>query len=257
MRSTSLPELAPLQSFDPEDFVSSGDDEVVAFVLTLALIYNDLHTLLVFSSANVKGAPADRGAITAERGEYSGTEVYLQRLLAGWLEETLQAIKRHEALLQRPEFAACLRRLKNKPARAWAELVRLAGCADVSTQTDASFRRALARIRGNVAFHYYNSRGLLSGFRSFFKTQPGRAYVSLGSTLASTRFYFADAAAQGTMWDAFRDHRLTLYEMLAPLKYVNAALRSLVEAYLDNHGYVGRPRTGTSGRRRSLAAQAR
>jgi hypothetical protein len=50
-------------------------------------------------------------------------------------------------------------------------------------------------------FHYSYSERLTRAYRSFFETdakvdQNRRAYLSFGPTMNSTRFYFADAAAQ-------------------------------------------------------------
>ena len=56
-------------------------------------------------------------------------------------------------------------------------------------------------IRNNIAFHYYQPKFLAGGYHEFFskKDIPANqnAFISRGTSLQSTRFYFADAAVEG------------------------------------------------------------
>jgi|SRR4051812_35472958 hypothetical protein len=110
---------------------------------------------------------------------------------------------------------------------------RLVGAASGSSQS-SQLRTFLDQVRNRTAFHYDRTR-LWEGYRSFFSSERSafneRAYVSWGRSAESTRFYFADAAAQHA-YEGFDPQRRLFEEANDQLRAMNVGLRGIIEAYL-------------------------
>lgn len=230
---TPLPDfdLAPLRKFDPKAFKSkyAGVD---AFVLSLALAYNDLKDLEWVVWQLKKGEP-EENEISAYNGQFYGFRIHMTRLTIAFLHEVVIAIETagKEGVLAEPEFGMVLDLLTPKARKTWDAVVGIASGGSAS-KDDAEFLNFLAKVRHSAVYHYYQPKGLHKGYLRFFDeaniTPHNEAlYVSFGETMERTRFYFADAAI-GQWYD---DKELV--PRAGELRNeVNKILRSLVEAFL-------------------------
>jgi hypothetical protein len=127
--------------------------------------------------------------------------------------------------------------LKKMPPKArahWTDLVRVA--LNQSGVSDKKFKTILTKIRANLSFHYYQPKQLVAGYRRHFYesgAQPGNAhaYASMGKNMERTRFYFADAAIQGSL-ELLQDSKGFLPRLKTGSDAANHAIRFLLEEYL-------------------------
>jgi hypothetical protein len=224
-------ELAPFGRFAPDVLASNDPEGADAFVLTLALAFNDMKGLQWWRQQLEKCRPEPEIA-TEESGQWQGMMLQIGRLTLLTLHEMLDAINRaDERVFTDQYFVKALSRVRTNSRRRWQELINLAN----DRPGDSKVRKYIMMVRHNFAAHYYQPTKLLEGYREFFVGQPRsvfneHALASFGDRIEATRFYFADAAAQMGQ------------ELLGPLlipkanEYVIAAfnaLRFLIEAYLQ------------------------
>lgn len=190
--------LSPLESVDPATFI--GDEEtpqnVCDFVVALALAFNDLHDVMMAINLVVDVELADRDEISKNRGSKAGLNTSLRVAMAGAVNELLVLIKNNRPVLREPAFEKVLKAIGRSSADDWNSLVSSA----TEEKAKGSLEESLVFLRNKVAFHYDAAR-IGSGFRRYFEKPGEKAYVSRGSTVRSTRFYFADAARQRYMLD--------------------------------------------------------
>jgi hypothetical protein len=221
-------DLAPLTELPPEVFQRAGHNDVDAFILSLALAYNDLKDINWTVEQLSKCKPTT--AVTAEVAQWSGMNIFTNRQTLALLNELLQAIAAHRHLLNGGDLNHAIAQLKGRARNAWESLV-------AASQDDESdeFRKFLVKVRSNVASHYYQPKALLRAYQGYFFERASddfnkAAYVSLGDTMEATRFYFVDAAPA---WYYQHIQNVELYEEARKyIPMVNTALRWLVEAFL-------------------------
>jgi hypothetical protein len=189
-------DLAPLESFDPAAFI--GDDaapqDVCNFVLTLALIFNDLKDL-IYAQVTLQSQKRDGPfKVSLYWGEYCGIDLHLWKLMVGLFHEVVQLIKDSRDVIAHPYLQSVLKGLRKEQKDIWLSLV---AAATAETKPEAS--RFALLIRNKVVFHY-EPKEICRGYKTFFGSDaPGaqRAFVSRGNDMDHTRHFFADAAVTG------------------------------------------------------------
>ena len=231
-------DLAPLTEHPPNVLSSlSPDPEQDAFILSLALGYNDLNGMYWLLTQLEACGPEDPQAVTAESGQWNGMKIQVTRFMLGLTHEILVTVGEagNKKLLNHGCGRRAKQRLKPKFKRAWRELEK---SAQGDKGTTKSFRKYLAIVRNKGAFHYNDAKFLMKGYDGFFNqekvTERNRvAMSSIVTTLEATRFHFADAAVQHAYTidldpggDLFKLSNRFLRTVL------HVGLRGLVEAYL-------------------------
>jgi hypothetical protein len=234
--------LAPLESFPPEAF--RGDDKVpqdlCSFVLALALIYNDCKDALYTHVAIAEQTPAGPPQKSRAWGGLAGSQLHAFRVVAGLLHELFKLIQENEQILEHDFFAALVRRLPRPSRRAWTTLVEVARGA---TPTDELGKRLLL-IRHKVFFHY-DLKAIFRGYSRYFLDAgrvDSRAYVSRGGSMRATRFFFADAAAEGYIHHVSGTAALAeVAEDLAEIvDSINNGLMTIVGRFIQARGFAFR-----------------
>lgn len=194
-RLASCPDfdLAPLSTFSPEVF--QQDDELHAFVLSLALAYNDLKDISwvmrqLDRCRQVSTVP------TPELGQWAGMRIFVNRSALAILNEIVVAFQEQRPLLERSEIAACVKEFPPHAKKAWNTVI-----AAAEERSTSGLWRSLVQVRNNVASHYYQPKALMRAYRDVFFQSPKddfnrHAYASLGTSMKATRFYFADVAPE-------------------------------------------------------------
>jgi hypothetical protein len=244
-------QLAPLRAL-PADTFRSHAPEVDAFVLSLALAFNDFKGLEWFRFQLDKGEP-DVFGVNEYCGQYIGMGLHLTRLSLGLVHEVLLAVQKADdnGIPARSEFRAAVELLKPEAASLWRGFVSVAQGRNAPEHS--GFLKWLAQVRNNAAYHYYQPKKLLQGYQKYFSQTPttphnAHAYVSFGPTMEESRFYFADAAVGASYENV--DGMMKAGELK---KQINKVLRSVVEAYvLSRNPDMPRPsrRTARSARKR-------
>lgn len=203
----SLDFQGKLWKVDPVRLIKEDKDDPVAdFFLVLGLIYNDLKSLtyhFVNVQNSIKTLKLDE--VTIERGEFAGMKSHLERLMVGTMRELFEFLESSNEILSCEEFKATYNRLNRDMKERWDTIVAVATNSGRQEKDISDFLRLLIMIRSNLAFHYQSTKVMRKGFIDFFyhnpKKQPAneKCYYSKGDTMRDTRFYFSDAAAQGSM----------------------------------------------------------
>jgi len=231
-------ELAPLETFGAAAF--EGDLEVPQhvcnIVLTLALFYNDYKDILFASIALADSKPAGSFKKTRLWGAHSGMEFHAIRLQIGLLHELFKFIRDSGDALDHPIMSKVERQLNPAYREAWQSLLQVAKGATPADE----FGRSLLRIRHKVVFHY-DPQEVFRGYKHQFIAVQGsdeRPFISRGTSMSATRFYFADAAVVGYLraieGDAGADE---VYKNLSGLvRTVNMSLKTVVETFIQLRG---------------------
>lgn len=192
--------LSPLESFDASAFIADDQltQECCDFVLALALVFNDFRDLLLGDQLLLCEAPADQMTPTAALGAFGGAHLHFIRLLLGAIRELLYLVKNASSVRDGALFRTVSKKLSKATRKSWGKVVAAAE-SSASTDTDIKF---LIMARNTVTYHY-EAKAIGRGYRRAFADGTVDPYISRGTNVASTRFYFADRAAQSYLEHAF------------------------------------------------------
>lgn len=224
-------------------FVGSGtpDQQVDAFMLALAVAYNDLKGALWMIKVLFDAQPKDKNEISALNGQRVGMDRQFYRLTLSYIHEVLELVKRENALIRSDQFREILSRTPNRCQKDWEEIVSFSLEAD-ETRTHKhappkSMKAALETVRSSGTFHYYNIKNFWYGYKHHFeKDSPHSAYAwaSLGKNAEETRFYYADAAMDGIVNSRTGIDSKKFTETVDQLvKSVGYVIRYLLEHYIE------------------------
>lgn len=233
-------QLAPLQSFDPQAFVGDSNvpQYICNFVLALALVYNDckngIFSNLLLTEAKPVGAPQ----LSCSWGAYSGMKLHYVRLHFALIHELLKLIAANKATIKHPFFVSVIKLLPRTVRDSWDALVN----ASLQKPTSSPLNEVLLMIRNKVSFHY-DPKELYRGYRwHFFKSADSTdlAFVSRGTSMKGSRFYFADAAADGYFQSQAENKDSTeLLNRLADITAdLNQTIMQIVERFIQKRGYA-------------------
>ena len=193
-------ELETLESFDPKAFEGNADipQDICNFILTLALVFNDLKDFLYANYYIQKLKPECELKINRMSGHYTGIDGHLKRNIIGYIHELMNLINDNEKVIEHPFFKSIISKLAIGEQEAWASLVD----SSFKKQNSTDIGKYLLHIRNQVVFHY-EPKAIYKGYKQFFTTGntsnkgTERAFMSRGTNMAATRYYFADAAING------------------------------------------------------------
>ena len=226
----ALKALAPPEEFDPRVF--QGDEtcsqSLCNFELSLALFFNDFKDIVLGYQLVLRQFPKDTDRASKDLGHADGMSEHLYRLLMGIIHELLELIDDDRRLLDHPYLLRVVKKLHPDAKKAWRTLTSV----EVGPKSKDPVARLVHFARNKVAFHY-DAKAIANGFRSFVGTSRP-PYFSHAPSMAGTRFYFADAAAQQLMRgqadpgivEDFFSGRLSIFMQ------VNHAVREVVAGFV-------------------------
>lgn len=232
-------QLAKLQTFNPDAF--QEDDKVAQdicnFVLSLALIYNDFRDLTYAQVLLEQSKPSSDPSKSRFWGAFAGVENHLRRLTVGLLHELFNLIQNNEKVLKLEFMKKLVSNMRPNAREAWNIVVKV---AMGSTPKD-DVGKSLLLVRNKVAFHY-DPKEIWRGYRQHFRgetSKDDRAFISRGLSMAESRFYFADAAAQTYLHEVMGTETYSnaidvVREFVRPL---NIALMELVDRFIQKRGF--------------------
>jgi len=221
--------LAKAERLDPKIFVKSEDDQLGSFMLALAVVYNDIKSLVWFDQLLLDHEPNKSTPIEKD-GQWHGLQEILTKYILGVLHELFKLIKENQDQVSSEEMAEVVKSLRPNVRRKWNTLVTIS--IDSSKSETGRFAKSLARVRNNISFHYYDPTTLIKGYLAHFSEDSEDekrrfAFMSYGKNMAETRFYYADAAVERALelilieYDAEKATKHTLED-------VNQALSGLI-----------------------------
>ncbi len=235
----ALVAIDPRIVFDPS--ASGVHEHLQRFMLILALMFNDMKGLQYLWAQAQKFRMDVIYPPSAQDGNWSGMKLQLLRNCCGFTHELLDAIKKVDTkAIKTDEFADLVSRSSLECQKAWSDVLAVARDAksdNFQQQAPAeTFRNQLRRLRNRSAYHWDPSV-IENGFKNFFLDSPSHphnvaAFVSFGSNLAQTRFFFADAAAEGSFKkETGQDVNQWFGELGSFFEKLNIALNGLLRAF--------------------------
>ena len=206
-----------LRSKKPKSLIKKdGKDDLDVFFLALALIYNDMKDIVLFQVLLNERYEAAGPKIDVHDGEFAGINIHIIRIFSGLIEEFLNFLNKNNAVVESKEFLDLLNELPEEAKKIWQYLIDI---SNMKKGPENPTNYALMRIRGNITYHYEDAgKNLRIGFIERFHNKNkdkilknDAAYYSLEDEMETTRFYYADAAAEEYMkevsdgWDDYRN----------------------------------------------------
>jgi len=165
MLSDYFSKLANLEYFDPQAFQPDNNvsKEVCGFILSLALIYNDIKNISLFFELTSKSVPQGKFEERKEWGEYNGILNFLDRLIIGLLHELFRLIRENKGVIEDIYFKQIIRLIRKDAKISWQALV------DTSFEkySDNKLAKDLMVIRNKVSFHY-DPKAIKQGYDFFY-----------------------------------------------------------------------------------------
>ena len=230
--------LADLYTFDPKIFIDSDPQTqtLCNLILGCALFYNDTKDIGDTIDALLSIQPTTKPTLSAEWGEYAGRDFHILRYQVGLLRELFVFIREQEETINSSTFKEIVRRMEGEARNAWQTLI------DVSLEkpTAGSIGQILIRLRNTIAFHH-DPKQLENGFRRHFIDKDKvlqKAFISRGQKLSNTRFYFADAAVQGSISEILAGMKKEEFQMeiINYVKTLTLSLFQLIDRFIQWRG---------------------
>jgi hypothetical protein len=233
--SDQVSKLAPLEAFDGRVFLpgAKAPQEVCSLVLSFALVYNDIRDIILGHVLLRDTDLPERERPSPSLGQFNGLGLHLIRLQAATVHELLQLIAEESSAVAHPSFRDVLRLLTPAGREAWTSLEEVAS----GRWQDTPLSRVLFFLRNKIGYHY-DTKELARGYKTAFgKGEP--PYLSRGSAMQSTRFYFADAAAEAYMLDKAKDPEVRNFLKSSHLflDQINQALHEIVTRFVAYQGF--------------------
>jgi hypothetical protein len=231
--------LAKLQTFDPDAFNADAivTQDVCNFVLSLALIYNDFKDL-TYAEVLLQGSkPSSNPSKSRFWGVFGGVEGHLRRLAIGLLHELFNLIQNNADVLEHEFMKTLVSNMRSNAREAWNIVVKVA----LGSTPKDNIGKSLLLVRNKVAFHY-DPKEIWKGYRRHFcgdDRKDDRAFISRGLSMAESRFYFADAAAQEYLQTAMgtEAHSNAINVIREFMRPLNIALMELVDRFIQKRGF--------------------
>jgi hypothetical protein len=238
-----------LEWIDPKLLVTEGESsQVESFFLSLGVVFNDLKGLILFDAILTDSYEKIAiGEVTAHSGNYAGTRVQIQKLIASTINEFFKLLEGQYGILANSEFKEILNRLAKSDKKLWEEMF---SAAHGERPSASGLLKTILYIRNNVAFHYDQSGKALT--RAYISKFFGKAddatkefaYYSIGDNMEETRFYFSDAAVEEALYlgagkvfkeKSVGDPSFERYQAQAneTVKKMNIAIASLIKKYIQ------------------------
>ncbi len=233
--SEQVSKLVPLEAFDGRAFLpgAKAPQEVCNLVLGFALAYNDIRDLILGHVLLRETDFPERERPSPSLGQLNGLGLHLIRIQAATVHELLQLISEEASAVAHSSFRDIVRLLTPAGREAWETLEVVAS----GRWQDTPFSRVLFFLRNKIGYHY-DAKELARGYKAAFG-QSKPPYLSRGSSMKSTRFYFADAAAEAYMLDKAKDPEVRdfLKSSHLFLDQINQALHEIVTRFVTYQGF--------------------
>lgn len=235
--------LGALESVDPAVFLPGPDcsKDVCAFILALAEFYNDIKDVLMADVLLNSERPVDLTSISRARGAFSGIYFHIFKVQVGMLHELLYTIGNvPDTTFESAIMRRTISKLSATARTNWEELVSVArGNASTST-----FGQTLHSVRNKISFHY-DPKAIARGYEWHFvsgQRRDDRAYISRGTSMRETRFFFADAASHGYVKAKLQTEIIEDFVNATRLltTQVNRATEEIVIKFIQERGYAFR-----------------
>jgi hypothetical protein len=149
-----------LKWITPNLLITEGEhNKTESFFLGLAVIFNDLKGLILFEKllADNYEKPQSEEP-TCHAGNYAGTMVQIQKLIASTINEFFIFLKKSDEVFSESEFKQIFGRLSKSDKELWDGMI---AAAHDKLPGVAGLLKTIVQIRSNITFHYDHSGKIL------------------------------------------------------------------------------------------------
>ena len=232
--------LSDLQSFDKNAFI--GDDkfsqELCNLVLAFALIWNDNKNLSLLIDHMQSVTPSDVQFDNPKdmpreplRGEIAGVKMFVEKQFIALMHELFKVIKESKEIINSTDFESVKSQIPPPYRAKWNEIYE---AATTKAPNKSSLGKILPMTRHKIAYHY-DVGEIIKGYRKKFMDTDELPLISRGNTMGSTRYYFADGAAQEYYRSFIKNFsEEDYYKSFNGLRTaLNAGLKGVIEAFIQ------------------------
>ena len=236
--SDHFAKLANLQYFDYKAFYEDSlvSKEVCGFVLSLALIYNDIKNTGLLNEALNDSRPSGSYLERQDWGEYTAMLNFIDRISMGILHELFNLIKSHQNVLEDKFFKEVIKSINKDVKIFWKALVD----TSLENYSNNKLAKDLMIIRNKISYHY-DPKAISNGYKHIFENKENmmKAYISRGKNMPESRFYFADAAVDGCMQNIYGSEDIShfLNSISENLEKLNHSLLHIINNFITKRGY--------------------
>jgi len=189
-------DLNQILTFKPETFNGKTKTEQATYsiILSFARFYNDLRDLEILKKLINQDESEIAQTNNPLYGQNGGINTFILRLFFGFVYEFINLIQKNLDILKSTEFTKIIQNIDKNTKADFEKLVNF------SSDKDSHMFKVLAQLRGNLAFHYYQPKELYNGYQFATQTCLRSVYVSMGTSMKQTRYYFTDMALQTSIY---------------------------------------------------------
>lgn len=188
---------------DDSVFVANNKDtqKLYNLILSLTHFFNNLRDTVIFSQFIDSGLIGVKKTSNQRFGQLSGMKIFVDNLFFAFLLEFIQLFKdkNNKKIIQGERFSKIIGLIGQRTKDDWKKLLTIVYDSDDKIYT------VLLKLRNNLSFHYYQPTKLFEGYFSAIKNPNNKMYVSSGSTMSSTRYYFCDLANQLAIYNIIQE----------------------------------------------------
>lgn len=236
----NLASLKPLETFNKNTFLGDKEysQDFCNFILALSLIWNDLkfissyHDYILESNPQIYQHKKDSDMpITPYWGEVCGILVYLEKMLVALIHELFSLIKYSKNVINSKCFKSIYKKLHKDNRKSWDIIIKY---TFDKTDTSSELGKAFMMVRHKIANHYDKGE-IFKGYKLKFLNTDMIPYISRGTNMKETRYYFADASAQ----EYYKVHQekvttdIFLKNLSLLQKGINSAIHNIVETFIQ------------------------
>lgn len=230
--------LAPMEEFAKEAFVAHPPDypdSVCRLILTLAVVHNDMNDIDFAITLLKNKTPQLPVSETLDWALHNGIGLHLARQKIGLVHELLRLIRENLNAVGQPAFAKLTRGLSKRNRGAWEEVLEAAG----GKARDTPLGKFLAHCRDKTAGHY-DAKVHYASYLNRFADSSMRPLISRGNSMYTTRFHFADAAAEHILFGGSSGSQANtfLFGGSTLPDSINLALFFLVTGFVTMRGFA-------------------
>ena len=236
----NLSSLKPLETFDKNAFLGNEeyDQDLCNFILALSLIWNDLKFISSYHDYILKSNPQilqhkkdDDMPIEPYWGEVAGILVYLEKMLIALIHELFSLINGSKKEVMSKCFEGIYKQLHKTNRNSWDIIIKY---SFDKTDSKSELGKAFMMVRHKIANHYDKGE-IFKGYKLSFLNTDNIPYISRGTNMKETRYYFADASAQG--YYKFHQEKVSIdifHNNLSLLQEgINSAIHNIVETFIQ------------------------
>lgn len=168
------------------------DQDSYNIILSFTHFFNNLRDVSIISKLAVSESSKVEATNNPISGQFGGMKVFSDNLFFAFLLEFIQLLKNenNKKIIKEETFNKIIKNLNKRPREDWSQLL------EIIYNPDDKLCITLYKIRNNLSFHFFEPKKIYEGYKMAIQNPENKMYLSLGTKMSSTRYYFYDLSNQ-------------------------------------------------------------